>query len=83
MANSRGAQLQWDIIEAMTTHGWMAGTAGGYDRKGEYVSELELTHYHLTKREEKRLVLEETEGDYLLNLAPNQAVLLVWFIDVL
>ncbi|WP_280951708.1 hypothetical protein [Salinicola lusitanus] len=42
-----------------------------------------MTHYRLTKREEKRLVLEETEGDYLLNLAPNQAVLLVWFIDVL
>ncbi|EWG99934.1 type I restriction endonuclease subunit R [Halomonas sp. BC04] len=28
------------------------------------VSELELTHYRLTKREEKRLRLEETEGDY-------------------
>ncbi|WFM70501.1 hypothetical protein [Halomonas sp. CKK8] len=83
MANSREALFQRDIIEAMTTHGWMAGTAGGYGRKGEYVSELELTHYRLTKREEKRLVLEETEGDYLLNLAPNQAVLLVWFIDVL
>jgi hypothetical protein len=56
---------------------------GRYGRKREYVSELELTHYRLTKREEKRLVLEETEGDYLLNLAPNQAVLLVLFIDVL
>jgi len=28
------------------------------------VSELELTHYRLTKREEKRLRLEEAEGDY-------------------
>jgi len=31
------------------------------------VSELELTHYRLTKREEKRLRLEEAEGDYGLN----------------
>jgi type I restriction enzyme R subunit len=28
------------------------------------ISELELTHYVLTKREEKRLELEESEGDY-------------------
>ena len=28
------------------------------------VSELELTHYRLTKREEKRLRLEEADGDY-------------------
>ncbi|WLI74502.1 type I restriction endonuclease subunit R [Halomonas alkalicola] len=28
------------------------------------VSELELTHYRLTKREEKRLQLEEADGDY-------------------
>ena len=28
------------------------------------VSELELTHYRLTKREEKRLHLEEADGDY-------------------
>ncbi|CAO1661947.1 hypothetical protein [Salinicola sp. NYA28a] len=64
MANSREAQFQRDIIEAMTTRGWRAGTAGGYDRKGRYVSELELTHYRLTKREEKRLQLEEADGDY-------------------
>ncbi|SEL16171.1 type I restriction endonuclease subunit R [Ectothiorhodospira marina] len=28
------------------------------------VSELELTHYRLTKREEKRLRLEDSDGDY-------------------
>ncbi|WP_255317597.1 hypothetical protein [Cobetia marina] len=64
MANSRKAQLQWDISEGMTACGWKAGTAGGYVHKGEYVSELELPHYCFTKREEKRWRLEEAEGDY-------------------
>ncbi|NRB57479.1 MAG: type I restriction endonuclease subunit R [Salinicola sp.] len=32
MADSREARFQQDIIEAMTAHGWKAGTAGGYDR---------------------------------------------------
>ncbi|GKW49009.1 hypothetical protein [Halomonas sp. NCCP-2165] len=50
MANSREAQFQWDITKTMTAHGRKAGTAGGYDLKGEDVSELELTHYLLSKR---------------------------------
>ncbi|MBB3141487.1 hypothetical protein [Halomonas organivorans] len=64
MANSREGQLQRDINKDMTARGWMAGTAGGYILKGEYVSELELLHHSLTKRDEKRLRLEEAEGDY-------------------
>ncbi len=67
MVNSREAQLQWDISKDMTARGWKAGTAGGYVHKDEYVSELELTHYCLTKREEKRWRLEEAEGDYGLS----------------
>ena len=34
------------------------------EEEGVDVSELELTHYRLTKREEKRLRLEEAEGGY-------------------
>ncbi|WP_348814676.1 hypothetical protein NFG57_15155 [Halomonas sp. H10-59] len=64
MANTREAQFRRDIIEAMTAHGRRASTAGGCDLKGKDVSELELTHYRLIKREEKRLSLEEAEGDY-------------------
>ncbi|MFC3284784.1 hypothetical protein [Litchfieldella rifensis] len=64
MANSREAQCQWGIAKAMTAHGWKAGKAGSYNRKGEYVSELELPHYRLIKREEERLRLEVAEGDY-------------------
>lgn len=55
MANSREAQLKWDITKAMTARGWKAGTAGGYVHKDEYVSELELPHYRLTKREKQSL----------------------------
>ncbi|MDP4556786.1 hypothetical protein Q9247_03700 [Halomonas meridiana] len=57
MANGRVAQFQRDITKAMTAHGWKAGTTDGYDRKGEDVGGLELTHYRLTKREEERLRL--------------------------
>jgi len=64
MANSREAQFQWGVTKAMAARGWKAGTVGGYDRKGEYVSERDLTHYHLIKRNEKRLRLEGAEGDY-------------------
>ncbi|SDF87907.1 type I restriction enzyme, R subunit [Onishia taeanensis] len=49
MANSREAQLKWGITKDMTARGW------------EYVSWLELPHYRLIKREEERLLLEETE----------------------
>lgn len=62
--NNREARFQWDITGAMTAHGWKAGRAGGYDRKGEDVSELELPHYRLTKREAKRLRLEMAGKDY-------------------
>ncbi len=49
MANSREAQLQWVISKDMTAHGWKAGTAGGYVRKWEYFSELQLPHYRLNQ----------------------------------
>ena len=64
MANSGEALFQRNITKATTACGWKAGTTGGYDRKGRYVSELELTHYLLTKREEERLQFEEADGDY-------------------
>ncbi|KGE79303.1 hypothetical protein [Halomonas salina] len=64
MANSREAQLKWDITKYMTVRGWKAGAADGYDREVEEFAELELTHYRLIKREHKRLRLEEAEGDY-------------------
>lgn len=64
MANSREAQLKWDITKDITVRGWKAGAADGYDREVEDFAELELTHYRLTKREQKRLRLEEAEGDY-------------------
>ncbi|WP_253449650.1 hypothetical protein [Halomonas sp. Y3] len=63
MANSREAQLQWDISKDMTARGWKAGTAGGYVRKWEYFSELQLPHYRLTKREAERLRLEMAGED--------------------
>ncbi|GHE20382.1 hypothetical protein [Halomonas urumqiensis] len=58
MANSREAQLLWEITKAMTAYGCKAGTASGCDRKGEDVSELELPYYRLIKREDERLRLE-------------------------
>lgn len=64
MANSREAQFQWDFIEAMTAYGCKAGTAGGCDHKGEEASELDLTYYHLIKREEERLRLEMAGEGY-------------------
>ncbi|NAW34033.1 type I restriction endonuclease subunit R [Halomonas alimentaria] len=39
MADSREARFQQDIIEAMTAHGWKAGTAGGYDRASALYTE--------------------------------------------
>jgi len=39
MADSREARFQQDIIEAMTAHGWKAGTAGGYDRTAALYTE--------------------------------------------
>jgi len=60
MANRREAQFQWDITKAMTARSWKAGTAGGYVHKDEYVSELEMHNYRLTKSEEERLRLEVT-----------------------
>ncbi|TFH84867.1 type I restriction endonuclease subunit R [Billgrantia azerbaijanica] len=39
MADSREARFQQDIIEAMTAHGWKAGTADGYDRASALYTE--------------------------------------------
>ncbi|BCB08867.1 hypothetical protein HHSLTHF2_27570 [Vreelandella venusta] len=66
MANSREAQLQWEITKDMTDRGWMAGTAVGYVLKDEYVSELERPHYRLTKRVEECLRLEVAGKDTTL-----------------
>lgn len=63
MANSREAQFQWDITKDMIARDWMAGRAGD-ELTGEYVSELELPHYRLTKREAERLRLEMAGKDY-------------------
>ncbi|WP_311948438.1 hypothetical protein [Halomonas piscis] len=63
MANSREAQFQWDISKDMIARGLKAGTAGGYVRNWKYVSELQLPHYRLTKREEERLRLEMAGED--------------------
>lgn len=64
MANSGEALFQRDIIEAITAYGWEVGIAGGCEHTGEEVSERDLTHYQLTKRNEKRLRQEGAEGDY-------------------
>lgn len=63
MANSREAQFQWDITKAMSARGRKVGTAGGYDRKEEYVNGLALPHYRLIQREEERLRLEVAGED--------------------
>ena len=64
MANSREVEFQWDITKAMTARGWKAGTAGGYDHKDEYVSELEMYNYRIAKSEEERLRLRlEVTGE--------------------
>lgn len=71
MANSKEAQFQWGVIEAMTALGCKSGTTSGYCRRDEEsinVSNLGLAHYRLTNREEKRLRLDEAEGDYGLTL---------------
>ncbi|MBY6029236.1 hypothetical protein KUV41_07675 [Halomonas sp. DP8Y7-1] len=52
MANSREAPFQWDTTKAMPVGGW------------GYVSWLELPHYRLIKREEKRLLLDVAGEDY-------------------
>lgn len=57
MASSRQA-----ITKGMTTCGWKVGTVCGYGLKGEGVSKLELTHYRLTKLEEKCLRLGRAKG---------------------
>ncbi|WP_163576791.1 hypothetical protein [Halomonas faecis] len=67
MAGSREAQFKRGTIEARTLHGWQVGAADGYDCEVEDFAELELSHYRLTKREERRLRLEEAEGDYGLS----------------
>ncbi|WP_205742671.1 hypothetical protein [Onishia niordana] len=64
MVGSREAQFKQDTTEARTLHRWQAGANYGYAHEGEEASELDLTYYHLTKREEKLLRLEEAEGDY-------------------
>ncbi|GEN26087.1 hypothetical protein HCU01_40360 [Halomonas cupida] len=64
MANSGEALFQRDIIEAIRAYGWEVGIAGGCEHTGEEVSERDLTHYYLTKHNEKRLRLEGAEGDY-------------------
>lgn len=61
MANSREAQLKWDITKDMTARSWQAGAVDGYDREMEDFAELELTHYHLTKQEQRRGRLEDAE----------------------
>ncbi len=33
MADSKEAQFQQDIIDALATQGWLVGTASGYDRR--------------------------------------------------
>lgn len=55
----------------MTTCGWKVGTVGGYGHKGEGVSELELTHYRLTKREEK--VPAPGSGQGVTSASPRSA----------
>lgn len=64
MANSREAPFQLDIIEAIRAYGWEVGIAGGCEHTGEEVSELELPHYRLIKREEERLRLDVAESNY-------------------
>lgn len=59
MADIRGAQYRRDTTEGITARGFKAGTFGDYARKVEDYWALKLTHYCLTKREEKRLRLEE------------------------
>ncbi|MCZ0927975.1 hypothetical protein L0636_09010 [Halomonas janggokensis] len=51
MANSREAQFKRDTIEGRTLHGWQVVADYGYDHEGEEASKLDLTYYHLTKRE--------------------------------
>ncbi|ERS81824.1 type I restriction endonuclease subunit R [Halomonas sp. PBN3] len=46
MADSREARFQQDIIEAMTAHGWKAGTASGYDRASALYTEDLLGYVH-------------------------------------
>lgn len=58
MAGIRRVQLRRDTTEGITARGC------GYNCKGRDVRELELTHYRLIKREEKRQCLEKTDGDY-------------------
>jgi len=33
MADSKEAQFQQDIIDALVAQGWLVGTASGYDRR--------------------------------------------------
>ncbi len=45
MADSKEAQFQQDIIEALATQGWLVGTASGYDRRSALYTEDVLGYF--------------------------------------
>ncbi|MDX3934760.1 DEAD/DEAH box helicase family protein [Stenotrophomonas sp.] len=45
MADSKEAQFQQDIIDALAAQGWLVGTAGGYDRRTALYTEDVLGYF--------------------------------------
>lgn len=42
MADSKEAQFQQDIIDALAAQGWLVGTASGYDRRTAAFNERQM-----------------------------------------
>ncbi|SEM37882.1 hypothetical protein [Halomonas caseinilytica] len=72
MANSREAQLQWDISKDMTARGWKAGTAGGYGLT--LVSEADSGKPHDPEKQRRAEIIDRHNDLYGAEVSDDEAV---------